>query len=170
MNGAPIRIVVTDTNVLVNLMHVSRLDLCGRIPGYEFILPEHVRAEITRQEQRTAIEVAISAGILKVQTITEIPALAVYAELKERMGKGESACIAIAESRGWFIASDERGRFRREAEARVGARNLLGTPEIFALAIRAGLLTIDQADQDKATLELHRFTMSFATFGDFLGS
>jgi hypothetical protein len=45
MSGLPVRIVVTDTNVLVNLFYVSRLDLCGRIPGHEFILPEHVLEE-----------------------------------------------------------------------------------------------------------------------------
>jgi len=26
-------IVVTDANVLINLMHVARLDLCSRLPG-----------------------------------------------------------------------------------------------------------------------------------------
>jgi predicted nucleic acid-binding protein len=168
MTSAPVRVIVTDTNVLVNLIHVSRMELFGRIPSHEFILPDHVRDEITRPEQRTAIDAAIRAGILKVEAITEIPALELYSQLKERMGRGESACIALAESRGWAVASDERGRFRREALARVGADNLLGTPEIFVLAIQAGLLTIEEADRDICTLEQNRFKMPFGSFRDFL--
>jgi len=90
MTSAPVRVIVTDTNVLVNLIHVSRMELFGRIPSHEFILPDHVRDEITRPEQRTAIDAAIRAGILKVEAITEIPALELYSQLKERMGRGET--------------------------------------------------------------------------------
>ena len=38
-------IVVADANVLINLMHVARLDLCARIPGHDFVVPDHVREE-----------------------------------------------------------------------------------------------------------------------------
>jgi hypothetical protein len=48
-----VRIVVTDSNVLINLMHVSRLDLCGRIPGHEFVVPDHVREEDRDGKPRT---------------------------------------------------------------------------------------------------------------------
>jgi hypothetical protein len=33
-------IIVTDANMLINLMHVTRLDLCSRLPGYETIKSE----------------------------------------------------------------------------------------------------------------------------------
>jgi len=46
VSTAIVRIVVTDSNVLINLMHVSRLDFCGRLPGHEFVVPDRVREEI----------------------------------------------------------------------------------------------------------------------------
>jgi len=62
------------------------------------------------------------------------------------MGSGEASCIAIAQCRGLYLASDERGAFLREAKARVGERKLLTTPSLFVLAIRGGLITVDIAD------------------------
>lgn len=41
------RVIVTDSNVLINLRHVDRLDLLGRIPAHEFVVPDHVREELT---------------------------------------------------------------------------------------------------------------------------
>lgn len=73
------------------------------------------------------------------------------------MGRGEAACIAIAAQKGWFIASDEKKRFLREAIARVGAGHVLTTVDLFVLAITAGLLSVEEADADKVTLEGRRF-------------
>jgi hypothetical protein len=36
------------------------------------------------------------------------------------------------------------------------------------LGIRAGLLTVEEADQDKAVLEQHRFKMAFESFRDLV--
>jgi predicted nucleic acid-binding protein len=84
------------------------------------------------------------------------------------MGQGEAACLALAESRGWLIASDERRRFRREVFARLGEGRLVTTAGLFVLAIRAGILTVEEADQMKAVLEQRRFRMTFASFRDVL--
>ena len=54
------RVVVADTSVLINLIHVSRLDLCGRLPGFEFVVPDRVRAEVTRAQQRDALDLAVN--------------------------------------------------------------------------------------------------------------
>lgn len=86
------------------------------------------------------------------------------------MGAGESACLVLAETRGWHIASDERGRFRREAVARIGADRLLTTSAIYVLAIRAGLLTVAEADEDKAHLATKKFVMPFGSFVELLRS
>ena len=42
------------------------------------------------------------------------------------------------------------------------------TPGIYVLAIRSGLLTIEEADADKAKLEAYRFAMNFSSFRDVL--
>ncbi len=66
------------------------------------------------------------------------------------------------------MASDEQKRFRREAERRIGAGWTMGTKDLYLLAIRAGLPTVEQADEDKAVLERHRFKMAFESFRDIV--
>ncbi len=168
MTERPVRVVVTDANVLINLMHVERLELLGQIPHHEFVVVDQVREEIKDVLQRLQLDAAISAGRLTLESLTDVAALASFAELTSRIGRGEAACIAIAAEKGWSVGSDERRRFEREVVARLGRERLIGTPEIFVLAIRAGLVTIEQADEDKRRLESHRFTMRFATFKELL--
>lgn len=66
-----------------------------------------------------------------------------------------------------MIASDEKGRFRREVLSRLGQGRLITTAGLFVLAIRTGLISIDDADQAKTELENHRFRMTFDTFRIF---
>jgi hypothetical protein len=67
-------IVVTDANVLINLMHVARLDLCSRLPGYEFVVPDHVREEITDANQRMALDDAVLRSVVRIEAITNLSA------------------------------------------------------------------------------------------------
>lgn len=168
MSTPLLRIVVTDANVLVNLMHVSRFGLLAKIPNHEFVVPEHVREEISIPEQRTTLDAAVGEGWLKIEIIDDLEAITVFAELIEHIGRGEAACIVVAAQRGWFIASDEKKRFLREAIARVGAGHVLTTVDVFLLAINAGLLTVEEADADKVTLEGRRFKVSFASFRELV--
>jgi predicted nucleic acid-binding protein len=84
------------------------------------------------------------------------------------MGAGEAATLALACEKGWAIASDEKKAFRRQALARLGRGNILTTPGIYVAAIEAGLLSVEEADRDKAKLEAQRFTMSFPSFRELL--
>lgn len=162
------RVIVTDSNVLINLLHVHRLDLLGRIPAHEFVVPDHVREELTAPGSRERLDDALRSGILKLELLQDLDAMSVFVDLIRHIGRGEAACIALAAQHGWSIASDEKRRFRREAVARLGEARLIGTPDVFVLAIRAGCLTLDDADADKRALEQHRFKMMFASFRDLL--
>jgi predicted nucleic acid-binding protein len=162
------RVVVTDANVLINLLHVARLDLLSKLPGHEFVVPDHVREEITNTDWRALLDAAVAHGRLKLAILTELDAITVFTELIVHIGRGEAACIAIAAKHGWCIASDEKRRFRREAVARIGAGRLLGTADIFVAAIGAGLLSVEEADADKLTLEERRFKMSFGSYRELV--
>jgi predicted nucleic acid-binding protein len=166
----PGRTAIVDANVLINLIHVQRLGLLASLPGYEFVATGDVISEITHPAQRSALDAALSAGQLRWETITDPHDLTRYAELRQVMGAGEAACVALAEARGWLIASDEKGRLRREVNERLGPGRLITTPGLFVLAIRAGVITVEDADQAKAILEGHRFRMSFSSFRDVVGS
>jgi predicted nucleic acid-binding protein len=164
----PRRIVVADANVLINLMHVARLDMCARLRGYELVVPDHVREEVTEPAQRAALDDAVARGVFRIEAITDLNAVALFAELTVHVGRGEAACLAIAVKKGWTLASDEKRRFRREAETRLGKERIIRTADLFVLAIQAGLLTVKEADADKAMLERHRFKMPFGSFRDLV--
>jgi predicted nucleic acid-binding protein len=165
----PARVVVADANVVINLIHAGQFALLGALPGYEFAIPEDVVSEITDPGQRRVLEAAPPAGRLRRETVADPQELARYAEFRGIMGKGEAACLALAECRGWLIASDEKRPLRREVERRLGPGRLITTPGLFVLGIRGGVLSIEEADRAKALLEQRRFRMPFRSFRDVVG-
>lgn len=165
----PETVVVTDANVLINLIHADLLALLSDLPPYRFVVPNHVVAEVAYPDQRDKLDAAISAGYLTVVAITNIDALAVFAELTQVMGRGEAASLALAETTGAHIACDEKkGPFRRESQKRLGAGRILGTQSIILHAIRTKRITVARADQAKSALEANQFKMDFASFADLV--
>lgn len=159
-------VVVTDANVLINLMHCGQLGLLGDLPGFGFVVPDHVAAEIVRAEQKEMLDAAVEAGSVRIEAITAVPIIEEFARLSAEMGRGEAACLALAAHEGWLVASDEKRLFRRKAIELLGPGRLLTTPGLFVLAIRAGLMTVDEADECKAVLEENRFKMKFGSFSE----
>jgi predicted nucleic acid-binding protein len=166
--GSVIRVVVTDTNILINLMHIDGLDLLGKLPPYSFVVPEQAVKEVNVPAQATALQAALTSGLLEEVQLTDIPELTVYAELVQTLGIGEAACLSLAQCRGWLIASDEKRKFYRETVARLGTGRLLNTAGILIHAIKLGVITVEEADQAKALLEQRNFVLKFASFRDVL--
>ena len=160
--------VVTDANVLINLIHVGRLPLLGQLPGHRFVVPDAVAAEVRVDDQRAQLTAALAANVVSLYSLTDLSGLTLFAQFRTIMGAGEAACLALAELNGWGVASDERRRFRREVMARLGRERLLTTPLIYVLAIRAGLITLAEADADKRSLASRRFVMRFDSFSELL--
>jgi len=163
------KVVVTDANVLINFLNVGRLDLLTELPGFAFVVPDHVDVEILREDQRGVPNRAYDEGKLQRQALTDLEAIEIFADLRLVMGQGEAACIALARNMGWIVASDERGVVRRKAEDLLGAGRLATTPGLMVLAIKAGILDVDEADRLKAALARRRFSMRFESFREVLG-
>ena len=161
-------VVVIDANVMINFIHIGRLDLLARLPGLRFVVPEHVVTEITDATQAAELRAVLERGDVEEVRMTDAAEIARFAALTETLGRGESACLALAEARGWTVASDERRAFRRTAVERIGEDRLLTTPALILRAIRAGLATVAEADGWKARLEQRRFRMKFASFEELL--
>src|ERR1700720_3926435 len=106
-----VRVVVTDTNILINLIHVGLLDLLGKLPPYSFVIPEEVVREVKDPDQAKAVQAAVSSGVLQVIQLTDPAELTVYAGLIQILGVGEAACLGLAQCRNWLIASDEKRKF-----------------------------------------------------------
>jgi predicted nucleic acid-binding protein len=161
-------VVITDANILINLLRIGQLPLLGALDAYRFLVPEEVIGEITDPAQREQIASAIASGYLTQATVETIDALAMFAELREMMGRGEAACLALATTTGSCLASDEKKRFRRRAMELIGEARILRTESILVEAIRKGHITVSLADSFKAVLEANRYVMPFASFSDLL--
>jgi len=164
----PRRTIIADANVLINLMHVNRLALCSNLPGCTFVVPDHVVEEITNGDQKAKLDDALARGIFHIVAIKTIDTITLFAELTTYVGRGEAACLALAVERNWIVASDEKRRFRREAVNRIGSGRIIGTRDLYVLAIQAGLITVEEADADKGILEQLRFKMDFKSFQDLV--
>jgi predicted nucleic acid-binding protein len=158
------RIVVTDANVLINLIHVDALAMVASLPDYEFVVVDTVVAEITDPLQGVALQTAFAQNYLQRESLTDLDALALFAELVQVMGRGEAASLALSAGKNCYLACDEKRVFRRKAVEILREDRLLTTPGIIVLCIHQGLLTIDEADRLKAILETKRFKMTFGSF------
>lgn len=165
---AVITVVITDTNVLINFLHIGQLGLLGVLPAYRFQLPPEVLHELTDLAQRTAVDEAIAAGQLDLLVVDALDALAIFGELRDLMGRGEAACLALAATGGFHLASDEKKRFCRKAIELIGEARILATEDLLLEAIRCGGITVAQADGYKGILAEKRYVMPFASFAERL--
>ena len=148
----PICVVATNANVLINLIHVDQLDLLGSIAGYEFVVPPEVEAEISVPDHSQALARAFDADHIRRWAFTSTDELALYAEHTHVIGRGEAACLAMAEVQGWYVASDEQHKFLKLVKERLGTGRILNTLRVFDLAIRANVITAEEAYEDKLVL------------------
>jgi predicted nucleic acid-binding protein len=132
------------------------------------VVTPDVVAEIVLPDQKQQVDGAMAVGILRIEELSGPETIALFAELRHLMGAGEAASLALAVHRGWAVASDEKRAFRREALAKLGPNRILTTPGLYMVAIRAGLLSVAQADADKARLEVRKFKMGFSSYGDLI--
>ena len=84
----------------------------------------------------------LARNVLRQVALVEVAELRIYAELKPRLGDGEAASLALAAVYGGCIASDEKGRFRREAERLLGPGRIIRTVDLVTEALEAGTLTL----------------------------
>lgn len=164
---APPKIVVADASVLINFANIDRFDLLAKLPGHQFVVPEEVHEEVTWPDQAARLAAAIAFGHLRIESTTDLAEIALASTIRQSFDRGESACLAMAQHRGWSIGCDERGSFLHAVHRQLGNGRLINTPGLLVLAIRANLIDPQAADQFKAVLERHRFRMPFTSFGEF---
>ncbi len=165
---------IIETSVLINFLRIDRVDLLASHPAYRFIVIDYVKREVTNRshEQLTRLETALSAGLLvgdidpKDVTMAELQA---YADLQSiNIGDGEHGAIAAAFARGYVIAINDY-RALKKLPATYAALAREDTTSIMVALIRAGVLTVAEADAIKADWEAnHRFRLMFPTFGDLV--
>lgn len=167
--AAGTRVVATDANIVINFIHVGMLGALPAMVDLDFVVTDEVYAEVRRPDHREILDAALAAGSWARESLMEPEAIELFATLSVTMGRGEAASLALAVTRGCYVASDERKAFLREARARLGDGRIVNTPGLFVLAIKRGTLTVADADAAKAELEIRRFRMRFGSFAELIG-
>lgn len=165
------RTVVVDTDVLIHLGQVGRLDLLATLPNMDFVVPEAVIAELLKPESRKLVEHALKEGWVQRVRLTGPSEWERFESILKSgaIGSGEAECLTLAESRQWRLASDDYGRsFRRLAAALVEGGRATDTLGLVTLAIRAGLLTVAEADEFLSTWSAQEFRVEVRSFADLV--
>lgn len=160
---------VLDTSVLVNFLRIDRVDLLASHPSHEFIITEHVRAEITQHypDQLARLETALHSGDLQEIRVTDQAELNAFGQLTSTgLGTGECSAVAVAAIRHLPLAIDDKVAVKRARRFRSGI-TFLTTESLMVSLIHAGVLDVPAADTIKNDWEQnHRFRLPFASFAD----
>ena len=162
------RVVVTDTSILINFAWIERLDLLRDMVGVEFWIPRTVVEEVRHPELRPRIEAAVRSGFLLVveATLLEQEVFALLTK-EDRLDPGEAECLAIAAARGCIIACDERSRkFLRVQKRLLGEGRCVTSLDLVVASLARGLLVLEQADGFLEVWRRHRFQPGIASFAE----
>ena len=166
-------IVVADTSVLLNFLKIGRMDLIGSHPR-RFLATDHVENEISDEVHRAAFLSAVAAGHLDTCTVNDPREVELFLRLRPgvRLGAGECSALAVAVSRRHAIAIDDNraiSRAFRDAGLGTARIEIVRTPEVMVALIRAGVLTLKEADQIKDEwARVHRFRINADSFADLM--
>ena len=138
--------IALETSVLLNFVNIGRLDLL-RYLDMPVVLPDQVLHEIRRPAQIQAVQDAVAATVVDIQTIRDPVELDLYAGLRAdgRLGEGECAVLAVALSRNWIAGLQDR-RARLEGQLRRRDLSIYQTEDLVLALIRAGRLPLQEAD------------------------
>ena len=73
--------IVLDASILLNFVRVGRIDLLGEL-GSRVLLLDQVHAEVIRPEQSQVVTEAIAAGIMDLESVTDITEVTLFADLR----------------------------------------------------------------------------------------
>jgi predicted nucleic acid-binding protein len=138
--------IAVDTSVLLNFLKAQRLDLL-RACTARLVIPTEVRGEIRRPEQVAALDAALADGWISEETIAATAEVVLFAQLAARgaLGIGERAVIAMAATRGWGAALQDKPA-REEAQRQNKRMELHNTESFVRQAIGHSVITFDEAD------------------------
>jgi predicted nucleic acid-binding protein len=131
---------VADTTVLNNFAQVQRPDLL-RQSYSSLATPPQVLDEL-EAGVRLGYVPSVDWSWLRVVQLT--PALEVrLKELGSTIGRGEAACLAVAEGGGWFVLTDDGDARRLARSLGIPATGTLGTLDRL---VQKGIVTLEEGD------------------------
>lgn len=160
------RVVVLDTCVLFRLDNVRRLDFLGHLVDFDFVFPGEVWSEVKdRGQQRRVLQAVRQRWVRRLQLDLGKEQELLGQALQAGLDLGEAACLALARSRGFVLATDDKAALKA-GEAALGSHRLMSTPGLVVHAIRTGIVDVRTADGFIGTWREHKFRVSFRSFQD----
>jgi predicted nucleic acid-binding protein len=164
--------VAIETSTLINFLRIGRVDLLAGLTAYRFAVTDNIGAEVLKSYpvEFANLALALEDGHLHEISLTDPAELSEYVALKKPdvLGDGECSAIAVAYVRGLPLAMDDRTA-RSKTTDRYPSVVLLDTVGLMIEAIRARLLTVEEADAIKADWANRKFKKPyFKSFGELL--
>jgi predicted nucleic acid-binding protein len=141
--------VVFDCCVISNVALAGARDVLESLSKGRAFITDFVAAEVLRGIQAghsrlEAIPEAVRSGWLRETGLRSREEKRLFESRSRSLGLGEASSIAVAKSRGFVLASDDR--VARAEAARLGVP-LTGTLGILAKAVRTGVCDSSRADE-----------------------
>lgn len=133
--------VVLDTTVLSNFLQAGCVELLQRLPTTGYVCPA-VLAEIEQGIRLGKVPSADLGWLPKATLSADENAHA--ANLPARLGAGEAESIAVAHSRNWWLATDDRDARRIAAQLRVVTT---GTVGILVYCVNSRFVSLEHANE-----------------------
>lgn len=142
--------IILDACTIISFGNVGRLEIIDAIESDGVCVGAKARAEVLRDPARAAMEASIAGGRLTVVSVdpenpAEQEAWRMFDDRPAFRGRGEAEVLALAATRGYVVASDERA-VRTAVREQLGAAQLAGTADFIVWAVREARLSIAEAE------------------------
>lgn len=149
--------IVLDACMIIAFGNAGQLDLIDTLRLDRVSVSARARSEVARDPARAAMESSIVAGRLSIDTIdlanpAEQDALRDFDARPAFRGRGDAEVLALAASRGYIVASDERA-VRSVVRDLWGSQRLAGTLDFIVWAVREDRLAMAEAEGVLAHLD-----------------
>lgn len=139
---------VLDASLILSVASANAFQLLWAHPVYVWHISGIVRGELRQRSSRDPIDAAIAAGhLLLVELDTNDPAqMREWAEWLDRVDQGEAEAIAVASTRGWPVAIEDR-QAQRAIDANLGPGRWVNCGSLLIDAVRGKRLSVAAADK-----------------------
>jgi predicted nucleic acid-binding protein len=142
---------IVDNTVLSNFAHVEKPELL-RVTFDSLVVVQAVMDELAEGVRLGRVPLVDWSWLPTIELTAEEQAKA--EELGQSLGKGEAACIALAQSHGWMVLTDDRDARQVARDAGVAVSGTLGA---LMNLVRADVLSFPDGDTLLAEMMRHGY-------------
>lgn len=160
-----------DASFLLALGKLGQIALLERARAFEWHLTPVVRDELKSGKTSDAVDRAVLSGTITIVTVDsdDDQVLAHFAEWSQVVDPGEAEAIAVALSRDWLVAIEDR-QAQRLLDRRVGKGRWTNTAAVLVSMVQSEDISVAEADSVFQSLDVFPgyVKRGVSSIGDFL--